>query len=164
MPTLNIVPDDNAIALYLERVQVHNDTGGENSGFDLVIPEGVTIQPNALPTLVNSGIRAEMIEDDGSSGGYMLVPRSSICKVPIRQHNGVGIIDPGYRGSIKIPITSTITLPVEVEKGSRYFQLVHPSLKHFKVRVVKELSTSARGEGGFGSTGNEGGVTVHTEL
>jgi deoxyuridine 5'-triphosphate nucleotidohydrolase len=163
MPVLHILPGAGAVDMYTNRVQVHNKSGGENSGFDLVIPTDVVIQPSALPTLVDSGICSEMIEDDGSSGGYMLVPRSSICKVAIRQHNGVGIIDPGYRGPIKIPITSIDRLPIKVDKGARYFQLVHPSLKPFKVKIVTQLSKSMRGEGGFGSTGNEGGVTVQTK-
>lgn len=160
MPVLHILPNPDALDMYTDRVQVHNELGSENSGFDLVIPNDVEISPNALPTLVDSGIRAEMVEDDGTSGGYMLVPRSSICKVAIRQHNGVGIIDPGYRGPIKIPITSSIRLPIQIDKGARYFQLVHPSLKPFKVKIVTQLSASMRGAGGFGSTGNEGGVTV----
>jgi len=164
MPILHILPDPNALALYTERVGIHNSSSGEDSGFDLIIPEEVVIRPGALPTLVSSGVRAEMVEDDGSSGGYMLAPRSSICKVPIRQHNGTGVIDPGYRGPIKIPITSTNNMDMTIGKGARYFQLVHPSFKPFKVKIVTELSSSMRGEGGFGSTGNEGNVTLKGRL
>ena len=160
MPTLYILPSKDAHDMYCERVRVHNETCSENSGFDLIIPKDITIQPGALPVLVNSGIRAKMVDDDSTLSGYLLVPRSSICKQPFRQHNGVGIIDLGYRGPIKIPITSTISLPVQISKGARYFQLTHPSLKPFKVEIVSELSSSARGAGGFGSTGNEGGVSV----
>lgn len=158
MPVLHILPSPEARELYEARVAAHNETYAENSGFDLVIPSKVAIESNLTPTLVDSGICAEMIEDDGSSGGYMLVPRSSICKVPIRQHNGVGIIDPGYRGPIKIPITLTTGVGIYITKGARYFQLVHPSLRPFQVKIVTALSSSLRNTGGFGSTGNEGHV------
>jgi dUTP pyrophosphatase len=157
MPVLHIVPSADSFKLYEARVAAHNETCAENSGFDLIIPTDVRIESTTMPTLVDSGIRAEMLEDDGSSGGYMLVPRSSICKVPIRQHNGVGIIDPGYRGPIKIPITGTVC-DVTITSGARYFQLVHPTLKPFRVKIVAELTPSKRDTGGFGSTGNEGTV------
>lgn len=159
MPTLFIAPDPDVLEQYKYRVDVHNHENQENSGFDLLFADEVVIEKGtSIATLVHSGVCAEMVEDDGSSGAYMLVPRSSISRLPVRQHNGVGIIDRGYRGPIKIPITPTANVAVQIPKGARYFQLVHPSLKPFKVHIVsrEDLSTSSRQSGGFGSTGNEG--------
>lgn len=161
MPVLHITIDDRVLPLYKDRVAIHNAENGENSGFDILVADDVTLTSASLPKLLDSGIQAEMIEDDGSSGGYYLTARSSICKVPIRQHNAIGVIDPGYRGSIKIPVTSTTDRPVSISKGARYFQLVHPSLRPFKVKIVAQLSDTVRGAHGFGSTGNSGAVTIH---
>lgn len=158
MPTLFIAPDPDVLDLYKERVNVHNQEGQENSGFDILCACNAIIEKGrTVAALVSSGICAEMVDDDGSSSAYMLVPRSSICNIPIRQHNGIGIIDAGYRGPIKIPITATANVEVSIPKGSRYFQLVHPSLKPFTVQIVRheDLSVSRRQSGGFGSTGNE---------
>lgn len=165
---LHICPINAAARdLYEDRVRIHNEKGGENSGFDLVIAEAARLAPNAPTSLLSAGIRAEMVQypdghpEDVSYAGYWLVPRSSIYKVPIDQPNSPGVIDPGYRGVIKIPVRSTRQdTAIEIEVGSRYFQLVHPSLEPFEVKIVDSLSDSARKEGGFGSTGNEGGVTV----
>ena len=72
--------------------------------------------------------------------------------------NSVGIIDSGYRGNImakvrNIPFNSSDDLNYKIEEGTRLFQICAPDLSPFKVRLVNELSTTSRGEGGFGSTG-----------
>jgi len=143
-------------------VVTHNQTDTENSGFDIYVASESFVPRQALPTCLGAGIHAEMIEDDGSSGGYWLVARSSICDVPLRLYNAPGVIDPGYRGQIRMMVTPTLLegRGVQIPQGARYFQLVHPSLKPFQVRIVSELSPSARGVGGFGSTGSGGKVTV----
>jgi dUTPase len=45
------------------------------------------------------------------------------------------------------------TETMELKKGERYFQLCHPSLIAMKGVIVDKLNTTARGTGGFGSTG-----------
>ena len=99
--------DEQLIDAYKKRIRIHNNESQDDSGFDILVANNTNLTSTSLPKLVDSGINAEMIEDDGSSGAYWLVPRSSICKVPLRQHNGVGVIDRGYRGPIKIPIVLT---------------------------------------------------------
>lgn len=101
--------------------------------------------------------------------GFYLYPRSSISKTRMRLANSVGIIDSGYRGDI-IAAVDTIGLfgstdiwniwketLSPIKKYDRYFQICSPDLSPFLVRIVEteaELGApTARGTGGFGSTG-----------
>jgi dUTP pyrophosphatase len=91
---------------------------------------------------------------------YMLLPRSSIVKTPLRLANSIGIIDSGYRGNIMACVDNIDTLVedeeleyYQIKQGDRLFQIVHPSLEGIKVELVDELPSSNRGTGGFGSTG-----------
>ena len=95
---------------------------------------------------------------------YMLVPRSSIVKSPFRQANSIGIIDAGYRGSIKAVVDvdrnyaewCIAQKQSLLQKGTRLFQLVRGDLDSFdEIEIVDELSETLRGSGGFGSTGTK---------
>ena len=120
-----------------------------DSGFDLLIPEHTTVAAGQT-VLVNLRIRCEPL----FTGGYYLYPRSSIGKTPLRLANSVGIIDNGYRGHIAAWVHNTSDTPFTLCKGERYFQLCHPSLMPFTVKIVEEVNMNTiRGEGGFGSTG-----------
>jgi dUTPase len=101
--------------------------------------------------------------------GFYLYPRSSISKTRMRLANSVGIIDAGYRGDL-IAAVDTIGLfgstdiwhvwketLSPIKKYDRYFQVCAPDLSPFLVHIVdtaEDLSPpTARGSGGFGSTG-----------
>lgn len=165
MPVLRIVVDDDAELqrLYAKHVCHHNRMTG-NAGFDVFVAYPTRVDINSrTPVKISTGIRAEMVEDDGTFTGFDLVARSSICKTPIQMRNGIGIIDSDYRGVIQIPV---IGVPphsddsVLFHRGARYFQLVHPSRRHFKVQIIKpeKLSKTQRGVLGFGSTGEQGSI------
>jgi dUTP pyrophosphatase len=68
--------------------------------------------------------------------------------------NHTGIIDSGYRGSLIAAIRSLQFNTYTVDPGTRLVQICHPTLCPIYVVVVNEdeLSTSERGDGGFGST------------
>ena len=84
-----------------------------------------------------------------------MFPRSSISKTPLMLANHTGIIDAGYRGSLIGAFRNVSGEDFQVEKHTRLLQVCHPSLCPIIVELVdeSELSTTARGEGGFGSTG-----------
>lgn len=121
----------------------------EDVGFDC-FSEEVIIPPRALGHPVLLGIQAEPIEP---RWGYMLVPRSSITKTPLRLSNSVGIIDPGYRGEIQARVDNLSDAPYTIKAGSSLFQLVAGNLALLKVTFVDRLSDTRRGSGAFGSTG-----------
>lgn len=154
--------DPCLVTEYETCVDRHNsEEGQENSGFDVLFAHDVILPHNhyGLPNLFDTGICAQMVNDVGTDSAYWLMPRSSICKVPIQQFNGVGLIDRGYRGRIKIPVIGTRPgYGAKIDRYSRYFQLAHPTLEPFKVEIVsmETLTKTARGANGFGSTGNGG--------
>jgi dUTP pyrophosphatase len=64
-----------------------------------------------------------------------------------------GVIDPGYRGEIRVVMTNLGTEPVEIKAGDRIAQLRIVQRIEASFEVVEELGEAARGERGFGSTG-----------
>lgn len=90
--------------------------------------------------------------------GYagLVFPRSSIFKTDLRLANGVGIIDSGYRNSIKFifdDIAPDFTVSQLYKVGDRIGQLMiipHPIIY---LTEVEELSETERGDQGFGSSG-----------
>ena len=138
-----------------------------DAGIDLYFPNDVNV-PARQSLLIDFEIQCEMWTWTKDSGydftiaksldkyyncSYQLLPRSSIWRTPLRQANGIGIIDAGYRGRIMVPVDNHSGYDYRVKRGDRLFQLVHPSLQPIKVEIVDELTNSDRGEGGFGSTG-----------
>jgi dUTP pyrophosphatase len=67
--------------------------------------------------------------------------------------NAPATIDSDYRGELLIPLINLGTTPVVVARGTRIAQLVFQRVEHLELVEVSELPPSARGGGGFGSTG-----------
>ena len=92
--------------------------------------------------------------------GYvgLLFPRSSIAKKDLILSNSVGVIDSGYRGEIIMKFIentnrNSATECDKYEIGERIGQLLIMPYPKIETIEVKELSSTDRGEGGFGSTG-----------
>jgi dUTP pyrophosphatase len=66
---------------------------------------------------------------------------------------GVGVIDPDYRGEIKVSLLNTSQEQHRVLRGQRIAQLVFLPFFHATVLPVETLSKTQRGDGGFGHTG-----------
>jgi dUTP pyrophosphatase len=67
---------------------------------------------------------------------------------------GVGVIDPDYRGEIKVALLNTSGETRTVSRGDRIAQLIFQPYFRADFRPVEELGQTRRGEGGFGHTGN----------
>jgi len=119
-----------------------------DAGLDLFIIDGLIIAPGET-AVIKSHIACE--NTDGMP--YLLMPRSSISKTPLRQCNSVGLIDAGYRGEIMAAVDNIKEIPFTVEPGQRLFQLVSMDGGPISFEIVSELSKTDRGQGGFGSTG-----------
>ena len=90
--------------------------------------------------------------------GYYLYPRSSMgLKTPLRCANSVGIIDSGYRGSIKGCLTNINDTGFNLSIGERYMQICPGNITLpiyiTEVSSLEKLGKTERGNGGFGSTG-----------
>ena len=144
---LNDVKWEKAAKGVYDDIKNHKD----DAGFDLYFPTKQTIH-SGQTTLLKFDIACEMY-DDYLPTSYMLVPRSSISKTPLRMANSIGIIDAGYRGEIMAAVDNISKETYTVSPGERLFQLVHPTLYPINAYLVNELSDSERGKGGFGSTG-----------
>ena len=119
-----------------------------DSGLDVYIVENQIINPKET-VRIKLGIFCENL--DGES--YFLMPRSSISKTPLRLANAVGLIDAGYRGEIMAAVDNIKDISYKVEMGQRLFQIVAMDGSSIQFDISYNLSDSARGKGGFGSTG-----------
>lgn len=132
----------------------------DSSGIDLLTPNNITILPSrdrGKGVLVPLGIWCEMQSRQSSSIPYILSIRSSTgLKTPIRLSNSIGIIDRGYRGELCAIVDNISNNAFTIEKDTRMFQVLLPSLDSIQVNVVdsiRDLSDSVRGSNGFGSSG-----------
>jgi len=81
-------------------------------------------------------------------------PRSGLAaRHGILVPNAPGTIDPDYRGELKVLLLNAGQEEVVLARGERIAQLVFARFEAPAVQEVEELSTTIRGEGGFGSTG-----------
>ena len=81
-------------------------------------------------------------------------PRSGLAiKHGITVLNAPGTIDADYRGEIKVALINHSNIDFEIETGMRIAQMVFARISDIDLAVTDELSSTIRGEGGFGSTG-----------
>lgn len=117
-------------------------------GFDLtVVKKGKSL--SAVTALYDTGIKVAV-----PHGYYTeVVPRSSLSKSGYMLSNSVGVIDPSYTGSILIALTKVDPDAPEIELPFRCAQLMIRKQVHAMVEECSSLDDTARGSGGFGSTG-----------
>jgi dUTP pyrophosphatase len=121
-----------------------------DAGYDLHAAEAVTIDPGERAS-VGTGIAVAIPE--GQAG--LVIPRSGLAaRHGISVVNAPGLIDAGYRGELRVLLLNTDrTEPFTVEPGDRIAQLVLVRVETEVLEEVAELDETARGVGGFGSTG-----------
>ena len=140
------------------------------------LPHGAEIEPPAYETPGAAGmdLRAAVAADTPltlSPGKRTLVPTGFVFEVPfgyeaqIRPRSGLafkngitclntpGTIDSDYRGEVKVLLINLGEEPFVIERGMRIAQMVIAPVTQVAVNEVTEASETARGAGGFGSTG-----------
>ncbi len=122
-----------------------------DAGADLVAAEVVTLAPGGGRALVATG--AAIAIPVGYAG--FVQPRSGLAlRHGVTCLNTPGLIDSGYRGELKVLLVNTDpSEPFEIARGDRIAQLVIQRVETARFVEVDELDDSARGSGGFGSTG-----------
>jgi len=123
-----------------------------SAGMDLraAVDAPLTLQPGDS-ALVPSGI-AIHIGDPGWCA--LIVPRSGLGhKHGVVMGNLVGVIDADYQGPLMISCWNRGTQPYTIAVGERVAQLLLVPVAQARLKQVTEFTPSARGEGGFGSTG-----------
>ena len=111
--------------------------------------ETITITPGQK-ALVPTNIIIELPQ--GYEG--QVRPRSGLAlKHGITVLNSPGTVDSDYRGEIGVVLINHGDKDFEIKFGERIAQLIIAKYEHCEINEVTELSTSSRGEGGYGSTG-----------
>jgi dUTP pyrophosphatase len=119
------------------------------AGMDVLAAEDVMLPPGGRHA-VATGLALAV--PDGFE--LQVRPRSGLAlKHGISLPNTPGTIDSDYRGELKIILINLGELPFEVRRGDRIAQLVLAPVVRATWLKVDELDETARGEGGFGSTG-----------
>jgi len=119
-----------------------------DAGLDLFIPRNQTILAGET-----AFIHLQVACESEGNRPYFLLPRSSISKTPLRMANSIGLIDGGYRGELIAAVDNIKTESYQVVCGQRLFQIIALDGSPIHLQLVKTLSPTERGKGGFGSTG-----------
>ncbi|MEY4269336.1 MAG: hypothetical protein RLZZ58_552 [Pseudomonadota bacterium] len=120
------------------------------AGMDVVAAEGITLRPgsrHAVPTGFAMAIPP----------GYevQVRPRSGLAlNHGITCLNSPGTIDSDYRGEVKVILANLSDESFVIRRGDRIAQLVPAAVQRATFAEVASLDPTARGAGGFGSTGN----------
>jgi dUTP diphosphatase len=122
---------------------------GAAAGLDLRADEPCTLAPGER-RLVPTGLALEL--PAGHEG--QVRPRSGLAlKHGIGMVNAPGTIDEDYRGELGVILVNLGQEPFHLQRGERIAQLVVAPVTRVEVRLVESLVETARGAGGFGSTG-----------
>lgn len=131
-----------------------------SSGFDLVSLEFVSLRPGET-RLVKTGLAIDV----GPGYELQVRPRSGLSlKTRLRVANSPGTVDSDYRGEVCVIMHNSASEGDElgnghsghmeyIEKGDRIAQGVVVAVEQAEIEVVESLEDTARGAGGFGSTG-----------
>lgn len=143
------------------------------------LPHGADLPLPAYETAGAAGLDLRAAIDEAlvlPAGKRMLVPTGLAMQLPegfeaqVRPRSGLavnhgitvlnapGTVDSDYRGEIKVPLINFGEEPFRIARGDRIAQLVIAPVVQARLVEVQTLDASARGSGGFGSTGVAGGV------
>ena len=129
------------------RVPRFMHTGGYGDlAADLYSVEETTIEPHKM-NVVRTGLCFGLPEGYGA----LVHDRSGLAAKGVASFGGV--IDPGYRGEVKIILTSVGGQTISIKAGDRICQLRFVRLLQAEFLECTELDETIRGEKGFGSTG-----------
>ncbi len=139
------------VARLHERARLPTRAHDGDAGLDLYAVEDATLAPGERAS-VGTGIAVEI----GPGQAGLVVPRSGLAaRHGVSVVNAPGLIDAGYRGEIRVLLLNTDPEQAfQVTAGDRIAQLVLIHVELPEPVEVDSLTDSARGAGGFGSSGS----------
>ena len=150
---VNILFSEGARELYPSVGPMQATSG--SAGFDLAAalaadaPE-LDIAPGAR-AVIPTGIAIEPLR--GGIAGFVYSRSGLGAAKGLTVAQGVGLIDPDYRGEILVYLLNTSSMLHRLRRGDRIAQLVFQPFLSPEWTVVERLGETARGQGGFGHTG-----------
>lgn len=122
------------------------------AGADLCanMDEAVTVPPMGR-TVIPTGLAIEL--PDAGYGAFVFARSGLGIRHGLTLSNGVGVIDSDYRGELCVGLVNLSDTAYTIEPGERIAQLCILPVVPFAAEEVQELGETARGAGGFGSTG-----------
>lgn len=118
-------------------------------GADVFSDVTISIHPRSR-AVVKTGIALAI--DPEFSGYARVAPRSGLASRGIDV--SAGVVDKGYRGEIGVVLVNNTDVSFHVNPGDKIAQLIFEIAGTGQFEEVSDLSETARGIGGFGSTGN----------
>ena len=118
-----------------------------DAAFDLISSEKVSLEPGARAQ-IKTGLKMEI--PDGYVG--FIWDKSGLSHKSGLKTLG-GVIDSGYRGEVMVGMINLSDAAFTFEKGNKVAQMCIQKKEEVSIVEVEEISETARGEGGFGSTG-----------
>ncbi len=127
--------------------QAHDD----DAGYDVYANVDALLLPGGGRALIPTGLALAI--PSGYAG--LVLPRSGLAmKHGITVMNAPGLIDPQYRGEIKVALINTDPVePYAIQRGDRIAQLVIQTVAYVEWVEVDSLDVTTRDEFGFGSSG-----------
>ena len=120
---------------------------GDDTCMDLYARIGGVVDAGGV-LLVPAGFKVAVPQDHG----MFVYSRSGMAMEGIVVNNAPGVIDPGYRGEVKVQVKNNSRFPFAFFKGDRIAQAAIQETPHVTI-VEGTLDDTERGENGFGSTG-----------
>ena len=140
------------IKKWRENARVPFQATAGSAGMDLYacIGEAVTIPPHEI-RVIPTGIAIEL--ESPAYVAYIFARSGLAIKHGIAPANCVGVIDSDYRGEVCVGLVNQTQEPFTVQPDERIAQMVISPVVLPQIEVVDDLGDTARGAGGFGSTG-----------
>lgn len=146
---LKLLPlNEQVAAMYSNHSTFHEG----DSGLDLFVIEDQIVKAFST-SFLKLGFKAAACDaESGKNLSWLIFPRSSISKTPLRLANSIGLIDAGYRGELLAAVDNIRGEDYTVKAGDRLVQAVAFNGGPISLKIVENLDATSRGEGGFGST------------
>lgn len=145
MPTVKVInKGGNPLPEYATEFSAGLDVRAANDEPIVLAPLARAMVPTGLYLEIPRGYEVQVC------------PRSGLAaKKGVTVLNSPGTIDSDYRGEVCVILVNLSSEPFTVERGERIAQLILARYEQIQWEEVGELSSSDRGEGGFGSTGTK---------
>ena len=135
----------------LAKLPVYGSESAAGADLYALAENPIRIAPGET-AVVHTGLAAEIPE---GYAGFIYARSGLASKKGLAPANKVGVIDSDYRGEIRVALHNHSACKQTIEPYERVAQLVIAPYVYAQFEEVSELSETVRGEGGFGSTGQQ---------